>query len=103
MDKVTRQCPQTTTFLLCSEFAAFILQSSGQGGKITNRQDYTSSGRVYDKGECTFTSPAPTEGGQYTFSVDFYPSAGGHVVKTLTIPERNGGNVDGWAMNVFRY
>ena len=45
---------------------------------------------MYDKGECTFTSPAPTEGGQYTFTVDFYPSAGGHVVKTLRIPEPNG-------------
>ena len=81
--------------LLCSEFAAFILQSSGQGGKITNRQHDTSSGRMYDRGECSFTSPVPTEGGQYTFSVEFYPSAGVRVVKTLTIPERNGGIVDG--------
>ena len=89
--------------LLCSEFAAFILQTSGQGGKSTNRQHYRSSGRMYDRGDCTFTSPAPTEGGQYTFTVDFYPSAGVHIVKTLTIPGPNGGNFDGWAMNVFRY
>ena len=58
---------------------------------------------MYDRGDCTFTSPAPTEGGQYTFSVDFYPGAGVLIVKTLTIPGPNGDNVDGWAMNVFRY
>ena len=90
-------------YLLCPEFGAFILQSPSQGGKIVNRQNYKSSGRLYDRGECTFSIAAPRERGKYTFSVDFYPSAGVRIVKTLTIPGPNGGNVDAWVMNVFMY
>ena len=75
-------------------FDAFVLQTSALGGKITNEQQYKSSGRAYSRGECSFNRSAPTEDGEYKFIVDFHPSRGVRIVKTITIRERNRGNVN---------
>ena len=49
---------------------------SSLGGQITSKSS---------SGECTFAASAPNENGNYTFSVDFYPSAGVKRVKTVII------------------
>ena len=80
--------------MLYLRFGAFVLQNSSLGGMITNKLQYMSSGHVYYRGECSFSRSAPPEDGEYTFSVDFYPGTGVQVVKTFTIQDRNGGNLE---------
>ena len=54
---------------------------------VVHKTQQQISDKVYYNGTCSFTVqlPTPVLGGQYSYSVDFYPGSGKTTVDTLTV------------------